>query len=332
MKVYNGDMKTVKVSYFDSFKCIADKCPSTCCQGWQIIDDDGVPLPLKDKKCVYLNPDGLCKLVLKGGEEAISYTCHMYPRHVEEFDGLREWSLSLSCPEAVRMIIENAPQYTVTEDEKSDPLADDYDDFDYMLFSALEEARDIIFGILGREDLSFNKKACIALTLSKKLQECFDEGEEFKMDEILASYKDEKTYLDIQEWDVFEYYTQKAGVLSKLEVLSDDWNEVLKEIPRVIKLSGDTKNMPAKGLIFTDKMLSRLLESYLYAYFLGTVYDNYIYAMTKMCVFSVVMCDRISSVFDFEDKNVMIYRYAREIEHSDDNIACLLQFFDEEYT
>ena len=26
--------------YYDKFKCIADKCPDTCCAGWQIVIDE----------------------------------------------------------------------------------------------------------------------------------------------------------------------------------------------------------------------------------------------------------------------------------------------------
>jgi len=34
-------MRYVKPHYYDNFKCIADKCPSTCCAGWQIMIDEG---------------------------------------------------------------------------------------------------------------------------------------------------------------------------------------------------------------------------------------------------------------------------------------------------
>ena len=32
-------------------------------------------------------------------------TCRQYPRHEEEYENVRELSLSLSCPEAARMIL-----------------------------------------------------------------------------------------------------------------------------------------------------------------------------------------------------------------------------------
>lgn len=31
---------TIKVNYYDQFKCIADKCSLSCCQEWRIAVDD----------------------------------------------------------------------------------------------------------------------------------------------------------------------------------------------------------------------------------------------------------------------------------------------------
>ena len=33
-------MRYIKPTYYDEFKCIADKCPDTCCAGWQIVIDE----------------------------------------------------------------------------------------------------------------------------------------------------------------------------------------------------------------------------------------------------------------------------------------------------
>ena len=33
-------MELIKPKFFDSFKCIADRCPDTCCAGWDVEIDD----------------------------------------------------------------------------------------------------------------------------------------------------------------------------------------------------------------------------------------------------------------------------------------------------
>ena len=32
-------MKIVKPSYFDTFRCIADRCPDSCCKEWDVLVD-----------------------------------------------------------------------------------------------------------------------------------------------------------------------------------------------------------------------------------------------------------------------------------------------------
>ena len=82
-------MRQVKPDFYDSFKCIADKCRHSCCIGWEIdIDEDSYdyymglegeigeelranisnqPEPhfclCTDERCPFLEKNGLCKLL-----------------------------------------------------------------------------------------------------------------------------------------------------------------------------------------------------------------------------------------------------------------------------
>ena len=33
-------MRYIKPHYYDTFECLAGKCPATCCAGWQIMIDE----------------------------------------------------------------------------------------------------------------------------------------------------------------------------------------------------------------------------------------------------------------------------------------------------
>lgn len=33
-------MRDIYPSYFENFRCIADKCPDSCCKGWDVVVDD----------------------------------------------------------------------------------------------------------------------------------------------------------------------------------------------------------------------------------------------------------------------------------------------------
>ena len=132
-------MRYMKPHYYDAFRCIADQCPETCCAGWQIvIDEDSLEKYSRiensfgnrirnsvdweegifyqyDKRCAFLNEQNLCDLQSELGEEALCDTCRRYPRHVEEYEGLREYSLSLSCPVTAAMILQEKEPVTFQE-------------------------------------------------------------------------------------------------------------------------------------------------------------------------------------------------------------------------
>ena len=97
------------------------------------------------RRCTFLNEENLCDLYKALGPDALCETCRMYPRHVEEYEGLRELSLSLSCPEAAKIILScKGPVRFLEEETEGD---EDFDEFDFMMFSQLEDTRDVLFSI-----------------------------------------------------------------------------------------------------------------------------------------------------------------------------------------
>ena len=117
--------------YYDKFKCVAGDCKDTCCAGWQIVIDKASMEKYKkikgdylwkvmacvdwetgtfrqdnEKRCAFLNEENLCELYKNAGEESLCKTCRDYPRHIEEFEGVREISLSVSCPEVARILMD----------------------------------------------------------------------------------------------------------------------------------------------------------------------------------------------------------------------------------
>lgn len=74
-----------------------------------------------------------------------------------------------------------------------------------------------------------------------------------------------------------------------------------------------------------------LLLFFLYTYFCGAVYDDWVYSKAALSVFSViflqefVMCRWFlaDKQIDMQDCIELAYRYAREVEHSDENLNFL---------
>lgn len=116
----------VKTEFYDSFQCIADRCPFTCCQGWEIHVDpetyrklqdvkstiytDGIFLKKQNKKpeyflkmcfgkyCTFLDDKGLCNIVKEHGDGYLPKTCREFPRQINSFAGKDEYSLTCACP------------------------------------------------------------------------------------------------------------------------------------------------------------------------------------------------------------------------------------------
>ena len=116
-------------NYYKEFSCIAGSCPDTCCAGWQIVIDNKTLKKYQhfkgpfhnrlhndidwkehvfrqyNRRCAFLNEENLCDIYTEAGPKMLCDTCRNYPRHIEGFEGLREISLSLSCPEAARILL-----------------------------------------------------------------------------------------------------------------------------------------------------------------------------------------------------------------------------------
>ena len=138
--------------YYRTFSCIGSECPDTCCGGWQIPIDrrslaryraliaagggKGFGRRLKRsvdfrrrtfrqtrRRCRLLTPDGLCSLYIHAGPGALCRACRVYPRHQEEFGSVREISLSLSCPEAARILLTwpRRPRIHIVQSRRSCP-------------------------------------------------------------------------------------------------------------------------------------------------------------------------------------------------------------------
>ena len=141
-------MKYVQFDYVNKFSCLAGKCPDTCCKDWQIIlDEDAIAryasLPGELGKqvraamltengetrfrerggnCVLLRDDGLCPLQAAYGAEMLCRTCFTHPRFTEEYGQTAELTLSASCPEAARLLLEHDAPLTLTETDDGGPV------------------------------------------------------------------------------------------------------------------------------------------------------------------------------------------------------------------
>lgn len=391
-------MRIVYPDYYHEFECAADKCPDTCCSGWQIVIDDkslekyeqyvghfddklqagidwaqGCFKQDECKRCSMLNKDNLCELILNMGEEHLCSTCELYPRHVEEFEGLREWSLGLSCPIAAALVLgRKEPVHFVEErNDDDDPLIDEFDDFDFLLFTELEDARQVIYAIIQNREMSIGARINALMQMSLQLQICVEENRISDMQDIVRVYAGEndvaidgkihtvevnEEYEDILDYGDslaklniedprkrYEFLQETFSVYNKLERMRDGWQDVIDKEKKM--LMGGMENYVKYRRQFRERMLSEewwsifeenFLMTFVYTYFCGAVYDDWIDTKLMLGVFSLVYIEEflMNQYFEqgditFDDCVNMAYRYVREVEHSDINLNILEEFLHE---
>lgn len=381
-------MRYLKPHYYDKFRCIADRCPDSCCEGWQIMIDDAsleryeevegafgarlmASIDWKEGafrqchgKCSFLNEKGLCDLQATLGEDYLCKTCAQYPRHVEEYEGLREWSLSLSCPVAAEMILLDREPFRLLEEEteEEEELAEEFEDFDLMMFSQLEEARDLMFGLLGKQEVSFEEACDRMRGFVRALQDCMEEERYYDVDEVIESFRANPEGMAEGSGEaegIYEEAVRGFSYLNELERLREDWTQVLENMGKCLYEEGEEAYLAHRKAFLEaleksgqeerrqgetravnirdwDRMAKNMMYFFLYTYFCGAVYDDWIYSKYALAEFSVrsirelVLADWMQNKTVTEEQIVhWAYRYAREIEHSDENLNCLEELLTE---
>ncbi len=369
-------MEYIFPNYYGKFRCIANQCPDTCCAGWQIAIDKSSLKKYKntkgiignrlhneidwkekifrqyDGRCAFLNDDDLCDLYLEGGEHLFCRTCKTYPRHVEEYEGLKEVSLSLSCPVVANMIIRLKEPVQFLERHRECSEEED-EQFDFLLFSKLEDAREVAFKILQNRDLAINTRIAMVLAMAHDLQFRIDKNAIFEADLLLQRYERESAPKQFEEKRKKESLNAPIleknmlvrkffSVFNNLEVLRSDWKPFINERKRVILATKNT-NTAKKIDADCEIVWEQLMMYFVYTYFCGAVYDGRAYTRMKFSVFSTLIIRELSkSLWISNQRNYDEYeeiyqeieevarRYAREIEHSDFNKNMIFELLENE--
>ena len=265
--------------YYRKFQCIASECEDTCCAGWEIMIDDKALEKYKKAKgpvgnrlknsinwkegsflqyhhrCAFLNDENLCDLYIEMGPDSLCRTCRMYPRHVEEFEGSREYSLCLSCMEAAKIILgcEEKVQFLTKEDEKDET----YDDFDFFLYTKLMDARDLVFQILQDRSLDVKLRMAEVLALAHDLQRRVRDNVLYQTDALFEKYNSSRRD---------DYFKEKlAGIKGYSRY------EAVKEIIALLEEMEDVYKRQESVYLYSLQVLPELRNRHLGTAFLSAL-------------------------------------------------------------
>lgn len=339
-------------SCYNQFKCIADKCPDTCCAGWAIVIDEKTLESYKDmpgeageyvrdkvdfedniykrhgERCAFLNDCNLCDLIINQGEDKLCKTCTRYPRHFEEYGDLVEAALSMSCPVAAGLIIDNPDKDKFKS--RIDDTKNKGEKVDKRLLDTLLKLRKIIFAITGDRAKSIDQRMKDILLLTEKVQPLIFDYEKLgakrrlkmfskdifgKLDKILDDYKSvvsqsdnkfvkkkKKNYIVLRQSSDsadnnlgYQLMKEYIDMFLGLENINEAWPKTMGEVISLLyhRQTPEEYRKHKKEFIATmndrEYEYEHILNYFIYTYFLGGIYDYNILGMIKLAVVSTLI-------------------------------------------
>ena len=358
-------MEYIYPDYYKKFQCIAEKCEDTCCAGWGIVIDDKSLKKYKnykggfgnrlrnsidwkeksfeqtEKRCAFLNESNLCDIYSEAGADMLCMTCRRYPRHYEEFENLREVSLSLSCPEVARMVLGNKDKVTF-QSSYLEKKEEEYEEFDFFLFTKLQEIREFFLEVIQNREMSLEYRMALITAAAHDIQGRISRGKLFEIDDLLERFR--KKSFQVKAKRKFEEYEgcpmenfktikRIMGNLHELEVLNENWPYFLKECEEILYSKGEEyynaqKQEFKKYYKEKEYEYEQIMIYFLFGYLSGAVYDENAYDKVRFAVVNTLLLGEIDIAMWIKNKKQLdfcgqvdiVHRFARELEHSDPNL------------
>lgn len=327
-------MRTQIPDYFDDFHCLAGACPDTCCGQWEIVVDDAakarylsvngplgeqirralttidgeICMALRHGRCPLLTADGLCPIVTHLGEEFLSTTCHTHPRFTEVYGGYEETALSISCPEAARLLFSETKPLTfrtITDDRPPEP-----NDLDADLFFLVLNARETALALIQDRSRPLSDRLALLLCFGARLDRHYDDAPLCQTYSCLyrdAAYQD-RQLIRIRRYRRNANLIPTRQLLRSMEHLSEEFPRQLDHLEWVC---------PDRESI----ALERLCTYFISRWWLKASCDGYIWRHTASIVLSVLTVAALGNTIG--DLCQAARLYSKEIEHNQENLKRL---------
>lgn len=302
--------------------------------------------------CPFLNREKLCDICIALGEEALSEVCTEFPRFTMEYEDVREKVLSLSCEEVGRLVFSTDEKITWEEHELPDDLCmemDAWDDGEMEESDAEMDAWDDEAADVPAEQLEAVREQALAI-LQNRRKPIFERAAEYlsyckRMQQELyggmmtagqAQRKTERTEQELSH-QAYQDFLARMESYERLEVLDGTWEEV----KRALYDTFSEKNYRVAQQEFVETYREReyeyehLLVYFTNRYFMRAYYDDNILTKAQFAIVSVLMIRDMDVAryllgegkYTLEDRIDTAKIYAKEVEHSEENMELLAEDF-----
>lgn len=329
----NEEKYTVMPTYCKKFSCIADKCRNSCCRaGWEIdidketlgryrsvkgrfgeelknnitVSEDGSECFKlgADGVCPFLNERGLCRLILEKGEEMLCDICREHPRFYNCLPYVEEMGIGLCCEEACRLIITSKePLNLICESAgTADGEYGDVTDDDILLRDELYAGRNRIMSVLSERDIPITVR-------------------HGKIMELYGIPQDDRCLINNTESLLFA---------RTLEPFDGTY------IPMIDRMIADFDKIKNEYTGKFGTVLDNLSEYFFYRYYIKAYDMEYSpSAYVRFSLFSVEFIRLMlgsryqSDRLDMQKIADIVCDYSNQIEYCEENVAALLEYFED---
>lgn len=361
--------------YYKEFKCIASECTDTCCAGWEIIIDEEtfdkykkVTSPFAERlhskitiyedgepgfalesnaNCPFLNNKNLCDIYSELGEDHLCYTCQQFPRFTNEYGSTREIGISMSCPEAARIMLKDDTKVTFesSEDEK---LVSTYNDINVNLYIQLLGCRKITLEIMQNRDIELEHRISLILSFAHDIQEKIDEDALNEITDIKKKYANSDFQSDyikslphykLNKDDELKLLIDYKNTFLNIDHLTEGWPLLIEQSFIESILNNYSTKYHEFKTYYKEKEyeFEHLIVYFIFRYFMEAAIDYDLYAKIKLAAVSFIIIKELdiaryinNGEFTTEDNIDIMHLYSKEIEHSDDNMEALAEIFNTE--
>lgn len=309
----------VKPSFYDFFKCKADKCSDSCCIGWEIdvdnitykkycdvkgvfgnelrnaISYDGEYYSFnldENERCPFLDDNNLCRIYANLGEDCLCDICAEHPRFYNYIGDVEECGIGLCCEKVCELLFDDDYELTFSYDGIADYEASEFIKLQNEFFEIISAEDGDIFG---------------------KMKIISDYAAELENRENNIDFSDKEIVKKI------------VSVFSETEPINDEWSQYIKS------LSASVDSLLFEGA--DNKNYNKLLMYIIYRHLHNAFYDDEYYLWTVFCCVNLVFV-LLSNCFDndvgdtdFNNMIINVKRWSKQIEYSMENIEMIKSAF-----
>lgn len=329
-------MQIMEPTVYKAFRCIGGDCPDTCCAAWEVVvdpasaekyrqaggaigerlravmeyDGEDTVFRLQNGRCPFLNKENLCDLYTALGEEALCATCTKYPRFTHTYGGITERGLSVSCPEAARLLLNTAePMAFVTYTDAGFP---EPNELNPALYLGLRKTRAAVLAMLQNRSLPPEERVRRLWAAGEAVQKTINR----------------RHYAQIEPAGSRALQTDARAV--SLPGLPDEPLDFLTEtLPRRLHTlePQDTPGVLLSACPEAAVMLEHFLVYAVYRYWMEAAYDRRLLPKVRLCVrlYSLAAALgaqtlRQTGSVSGEELRQIISLCGKEVEHSGENL------------